>query len=573
MAHWSSGYADFHEELYAQPPRPLPPPALPCSDCNETFTTLAALREHIFVVHPVAHPALLLQGRPCGDRRELIQGETPPADWTLTNCTTAQVNGVDIDPDEIGRLLSTSRGIVEVRLGNLRSHRRYEFDFAVADEADLHGVEEELARFIADGDISSNAISALFERTLAFPTARNYAGGITDYLYWLAGRGQILDATAEFRNRDKLNKAADVLRDIQRPAALAITSLISFHFNHFGESAHRALSPHLGAVSARLERMLAGRTTASDVVAVPGELSHLERLLADDRTRNLIELCSLPLTADSYVEVAEFDLSTVDGYDRVKAALFVTEHHLAIGDPRAVALVRAGSKNGLPDHWVNARLDCITDEGPPWNTAPAATTPVVDRTRSAHNRETTNPAKRSRNAPTTGARTTNHDAQKNESSTTAPSIPATSTNGRTPAGTTSASNRTTTPPPTTTSSEAARSRRGTAPTAEQPVPTAVPKTGTSDRTTGTGRSVRPHPAPPIFLEPAVPVTEIPEPPNSGRDSVDARTTKVADRPPWETSVSAPTFSSPTSTPTQTDDHPNPNPLLERLLPWRKSKSR
>lgn len=141
MAHWSSGYADFHEELYAPPPRPVTPPALPCSECNATFTTLGALREHVFVAHPVADPALLLRGRPCGDRRELVQAWTVPAVWSLANCTKARLNGVDAGPHDVGRLLSAGRGIVEVRLSNDRSQREYEFDFAIADEADLRGQE------------------------------------------------------------------------------------------------------------------------------------------------------------------------------------------------------------------------------------------------------------------------------------------------------------------------------------------------------------------------------------------------------------------------------------------------
>lgn len=572
MAHWSSGYADFHEELYAQPPRPPTPLALPCAECDETFTTLKALREHVFVSHPVAHPVLLRRGRPCGDMRELIHSRTDPIDWTSTNCTRVQVNGVEVDPDELGRQLSTGHGIVQVRLDNDRTYRDYEFDFAIADEADLRGVDKELARFIEDGDISSGSISTFYERALEFGTARSYASGITEYLYWLAGRGQILDATAEVRNRDKLNNAATVLRDIQRPAALAITGLISFHFNHFDETTHRALSPHLGAVSGRLGRMLVARTDAADLAAIPGELAHLERLLADERTLDLIALCSLPLGVQTSAEVAAFDLSTVNEYDRVKAALFVAEHHLATGDPRAVPLLRAGSKNGLPDHWVNARLDCITDEGPPWNTAPAKTTPVRGRARTTQRRAAPKPAKPSRGATATATSAPNRSAPNATTPTVAPSTPETSKERRIPADVASADTPTMAPRPGRTSSATTRNRTETAP-AVAPVPTPATKTGANDRTTGASRSLPPRPAPPVFLEPTVPLTKDPEPAISGLDSADAGTTDVADSPPWETSVSTPIFSSPTHAPRPQESQPSASPLLDRLLPWRKPKSR
>src|SRR5690606_18079854 len=105
---------------------------------------------------------------------------------------------------------------------------------------------------------------------------------------------------------------------IPRPAARAITSLISFQLNHFREASDRALSPHLSAVSIRLGRMLAGTTGTADLPAIAGSLAHLERLLADERTLEIIELCRLPLSAETSSVVAAFDVSSVRNYDLVK---------------------------------------------------------------------------------------------------------------------------------------------------------------------------------------------------------------------------------------------------------------
>ena len=366
MAHWSSGYADFHEELYAPPPSPPPPPRLPCSDCGAEFGSLDALREHIFAEHPVARPVLLYRGRVCGDSRILVQRHTEPADWVVTHCTWAEVDGGRIALDELGDRLSRALGIVEVEVGNDRASRIHEFDFAIASEHDLHGVDSALGALIADGDITSSSISAFYERTMQFDTARNYAGGISEYLYWLAYRRTPAVHSQAARHHEKLNRAAHLLVDVNRPAALAITSLISFHFNHFGEAANRALSSRLRAVAARLDRMLAAATGPADFERITGRLVHLEQLLMDELTASLVELCSQPLDVSSRETVASFDYRGLETYDRLKALLLITEHHLATRDPRAARLVRETGQNGVPEHWVNSRSDLIASEGSSW---------------------------------------------------------------------------------------------------------------------------------------------------------------------------------------------------------------
>ncbi|REK81694.1 hypothetical protein DVG80_20655 [Rhodococcus erythropolis] len=375
MAHWSSGYADFHEELYAEPLIPSSPPLLRCTECGATLDGLDAVREHMFLAHPISHPVLIHRGRFCGDARLLVQRPTEAKDWTAVNCTSVRINDDTVSPTDLGPRLSTARGVVDVQLYNDRSNRKYEFDFAIAHDDDLHGVDAELIRAIKDGDIASNSISTFYERSLEFSTAQNYSGGIAEYLYWMASRRAETEITTAVRNRDKLNNAAHLLSDIFRPAALAITSLISFHFNHFEDAAHRALSPGLRDVSARMDRMLTSSIGARDIARIDGELSQVEKLLVDEKTASLLVLCSLPLDSSTTRDVAEFARSD-DPYDQLKAHLFAAEHHLATGDTRAEQLVRTARQNGLSERWLNARLDLITEEGSIWHTAPAAAAPA-----------------------------------------------------------------------------------------------------------------------------------------------------------------------------------------------------
>ncbi|WP_280440171.1 hypothetical protein [Nocardia cyriacigeorgica] len=372
LAHWSTGYADFHEEIWAPPPEPPRPLRLPCKECGATFSDADLLREHIFGEHPVSRPVLLRSGIACGDAQLLVQQHTVAGDWSVANCTSARLNGTEIAPADLGERLSTSRGIVVVELGNSRSNRSYEFDFSIPMAGDLHGVDTAVEALLAAGDINTSTISSFFDRAQSFETARNYAGGIAEYLYWLAGRRTGVDPATAARYREKLNRAADLLGEIRRPVALAITSLISFHFNHFDEAGSRALSPRLRAVSGRLAQMWAAKTDVADAGPLSGQLSHLERRLLDDDTSELIELCSHPLDPGASAQVAAFVHDCLDHYDQVKALVFIAEHHIATLDPRAASAVRDASQNGLPEHWVNSRLDLTTSEGSTWQTAPDA---------------------------------------------------------------------------------------------------------------------------------------------------------------------------------------------------------
>ena len=388
MAHWSSGYADFHDELYAEPTTPLAPPLLHCTDCDATFTDLAELRQHVFATHPTSHPGLTFRGKPCGDARLLVQNLTTPSDWLTTNTTWIRINDVDVALEDFGAQMSQAQGITDVRLGNDRSNREFSFDFAVPTAADLRGVDDALGRLIDNGRLDAGSISTFIDRAHRYPTARNYTDGIAEYLYWLSGRQSGVDVATSVRNHDKLNRAAHLLGDIHRPAARTITSLISFYFNHFDEAAERALSPRLRDLARRMGRMLGARTRPEDRAGIEGRMSPLELLLADSRTADLIKLCSLSLDSTTTATVSEFDCPGSDARDLLKYHLFTAEHHLATGDPRAVQLVRTGSRNGLPEHWVNARLDLLIHKGSTCPTLPASPAQTTTATTRSGSRET-----------------------------------------------------------------------------------------------------------------------------------------------------------------------------------------
>lgn len=435
LAHWSSGYGEFHEPPYVAPLTPPTPPVLRCADCSSEFATLDLLREHVLFRHPISRPTLFHRGVQCGDARLLIQRQSDATQWGVVNCTWARVGDTEVQPTDLGEVLSTRRGIVGVELGNDKSRRHYEFDISVATSGDLEGVDRALADLIENHEVKPNTINDFIVCAQAFPSAQNYSGGIAEYLYWFAARTSEADPETSTRHRNKLNQAAHLLRDIRRPAADAVTSLISFHLNHFDAAADRALSPRLATVATRLDRMLSDVPGTTNRAQVQGELAGVERLLMDEETAKLLELCSLSLDRDTTNDVVSFESVRRATPDTFKVVLFSAEHHLATRDPRAEAIVRTAGRYGLPEGWVNDRLDLITTEGFTWQTAPTTTAPAKDtstaRASGANNPGTPTPMKCSpeddqnghklpQTAPSMPRRTPNHTQKPTTKTATNP---------------------------------------------------------------------------------------------------------------------------------------------------------
>lgn len=174
MAHWSTGYADFHDEIAAHPPPPSEPPRIPCPECDVVFTTSPELHEHVFTTHPIGRPILMYRGSVCGGTRQLVQRAPRPADWSLLNCDWARINGTEVAPQHLGSRLSEAKGVVAVQIGNSRTDLSHHFDFAIAAEQDLEAVDKALADLLAGGVLTWNSIASFFDRTVEFESARNY---------------------------------------------------------------------------------------------------------------------------------------------------------------------------------------------------------------------------------------------------------------------------------------------------------------------------------------------------------------------------------------------------------------
>jgi hypothetical protein len=181
LGFWHTGYMEFHEPtggggggLFG----PLPLPTFPCAACGLIFQSERDLRVHSFHGHVMRRPILMFKGRECGRSRLIITSQIAPSDWVVHAAQSASINGTQMSVDAAIELLSVQRaGVVDVALANDGIVREFEFEFGVADEADLDGVDGALRHLIDGGELSRGAINDLIMRAGKFPTAVRYSSG------------------------------------------------------------------------------------------------------------------------------------------------------------------------------------------------------------------------------------------------------------------------------------------------------------------------------------------------------------------------------------------------------------
>jgi hypothetical protein len=147
MGFWHTGYMEFHEPTGegSFAPRAALPPTYPCPTCGLEFSSERDVRVHAFEGHATPRPILVLRGRECGSSRLTVTAETSTADWVTKNAQSVAVNGRLATLDRTVAYLASQRsGVTDVTLTNGDVSRTFEFEFALADEADLDGVDAAL---------------------------------------------------------------------------------------------------------------------------------------------------------------------------------------------------------------------------------------------------------------------------------------------------------------------------------------------------------------------------------------------------------------------------------------------
>ena len=164
----------------------------------------------------------------------------------------------------------------------------------------------------------------------AYPTAMGYCDGVCDYFYGVLTKERSPASSLPYaRYREKFTRAADRLKDFERPLAHVICALIAFHFNHFIPCPEIAEPSRVEVASGRFERWIASERSVADQLLSHPHSDTLERLLTDFETERL--LCWSVAASDVLLPHID-DMETMvrldlAEFDRTKLRILLAEWH------------------------------------------------------------------------------------------------------------------------------------------------------------------------------------------------------------------------------------------------------
>lgn len=342
MGFWHTGYMEFHEPTGEGTGHLLSvlPDLFPCLTCGVEFSTEPDLRVHTFEGHRIRRPVLVLKGRECGRSRLTITGETAAEDWAIRSAETITLNGARTSVAGAATVLSSTRsGVVDVTLANRDVVQSFQFEFTLADEDDLNGVDAALARLIDGGELSVRAVDDFIMRSKRYPTSVRYLSGLANYLYGVLAREGVTELGVRDESHDgggyqgKYDQAVGILGSFDRPPAEAICGIVAFHYNQFERAMTKTKSQRVAEVSLRFQALVKGE------IWLPGDLSQsshssLDMALSDSVIEQVLGWSALPLDGTAVGDIADLtaNIGAQRPNDAFKLHIIAAEHAFAAGD-------------------------------------------------------------------------------------------------------------------------------------------------------------------------------------------------------------------------------------------------
>jgi hypothetical protein len=363
MGFWHTGYMEFHEPSGEGGFRlaEAAPLTYPCPKCGLEFFSERDLRVHAFAGHATPRPTLVFMGRECGRSRLTVTRETSPADWVMRNAQSVRVNGRPSSPGNAAVFLSAQRSNVsDVVLINSDVRQAFQFEFSLADEDDLQGVDAALAHLIEGTELSVRTIDDFIMRSKSYPTASRYLSGLANYLYGVLARegaaeSGLTGGSAGSGYQGKYDRAVGILGAFDRPPAEAICGIVAFHHNQFELAMRKTRSGRVAEVSLRFQGILTSTPwLRGDLSRSPR--SSLDFALSDSVIEQVLEWSALPLDGSAGTQVAELvaSLQVQRNYDALKLNLVAAEHFLAAGDLRSAVRYADALRHSTPaENWYS----------------------------------------------------------------------------------------------------------------------------------------------------------------------------------------------------------------------------
>lgn len=360
MGFWHTGYMEFHEpvgiEGYVAEPGP---PVFSCDQCHATFSSFQELRFHRFEQHPALRPVLFLRGHEVGSASLRLTRPLSSAEIDFSNAVAAEVNGQSTALTDLpNALVHSPPSIIDLRLLGDGTESSFRLRFELSTPEDIEGVERCFDNAAHRGRLDRRAIEDFIEAARPFHSAAAYCDGICDYLFGVLAKERHPDSTLKYSEyREKFNRAADTLRDIDRPLARVIESLVCFHFNHFAAACGYSPASRVGCVSDRMQRWI-----LSQVAPPPPRFraGTIDAAVTDLDTERLLTWACLPpndLLSHEPELKAAIDRD-IPEFDRAKLRLLLAESYRAAGRyPDASVHARELLNSSTFSRWAETILE------------------------------------------------------------------------------------------------------------------------------------------------------------------------------------------------------------------------
>ena len=334
----------------------------PCKHCKQVFLSKEDLFDHRFERHPIQRPVLFLRGHELGNTRVLVTRVIVPDDVSVSMCDHAIINDDKIDVQAVPSQLARFRtDVCRLVLVNDNAQAEYTFDFQIAKDKDLIGIEEQFVRTASKPRLDIRAVNEFISASSEYHSALNYCDGICEYLYGVLAKERSPDSSLPYDGYiEKFNRSVKKLSGYERPLARTISSLIEFHFNHFDDALHLARFARVGQAAARFTALLDGKLTLTDMwESIPTTIACLDASVTDWETEKIIRWTISPIEKLSKClpEIEHSLERTETSYDRVKLHILLAEVNAVAGN-NSMVLRHAKELYNLPglDRWATSKI-------------------------------------------------------------------------------------------------------------------------------------------------------------------------------------------------------------------------
>lgn len=239
MAHWSSGYLEFHDTIgITDTSYESIKNVYVCDICHEAFDTKQDLDLHKIVTHPKKLPALYIKSKELGESKFIIPQKLKPSDIKLCNVNKIFINDKISDEISLVKLLvSTKSSILNVILESIDGiSKKAHIEINIPNCKNILKADEVFLQLFTNYNVCRDKIDLFIEKTRKLHDVQTYIQGITDYCYAILARNNndVIESSDYNNYETRYNRAADNLSYFSSSISNTIRGIIEFYFsNHF----------------------------------------------------------------------------------------------------------------------------------------------------------------------------------------------------------------------------------------------------------------------------------------------------------------------------------------------------